>query len=78
MAGLGDASQFLRQGEQPQAESEQHVIMSHRMRSFLSLIGVEQRSLSARADAPAMAGASEFKALLSTPGVSGEHGVSPG
>jgi hypothetical protein len=42
------------------------------------LIGVEQGSLSARADAPAMAGASDFKALLSNPGVSGEHGVSPG
>ena len=38
--------------------------MRHRMRSFLSLIGVEQESLSARADAPAMAGASDFKASV--------------
>ena len=51
--------------------------MGHRMRSFLSLIGVERGSLSAGADAPAMAGASDFKVLLSISGLSGELGVSP-
>src|SRR5262245_8615255 len=74
-AGLGDVAELLGQREQPQAVAEQHVIMRHRMRSFLSLIGVELGSLSASADAPAMAGASDFTVFSLISVVAGDVGV---
>ena len=75
-AGLADVAELLGQGEQPQAESEQHVILCHcALLSELSCLATE--SVRERADAPAMAGASDFKRSLSVSQVLRELGVSP-
>jgi hypothetical protein len=56
-AGLRDVAELLGQGEQAQPESEQHVILGHRVLLFASWLALG--SVGERADAPAMAGASD-------------------
>src|SRR5215211_4999898 len=66
-ASGGDVAELLGQGEQAQAESDEHVMLCHRALLSIRLVAVTL-SLSERADAPAAAGASHFKASLSTCG----------
>ena len=75
-AGLGDVAELVDQGEQTHSLTEQHVILCHRV-LLSALLWLAPRSVSERADAPAMAGASGFQQLLALPKVSGELGVSP-
>ena len=75
-ASGGDVAELLGQGEQAQAESDEHVMLCHRALLSIRLVAVTL-SLSERADAPAAAGASHFKASLFDLRVSQELGVSP-
>jgi hypothetical protein len=74
-AGGRDVAELVGQGEQPQAESDEQVILCH---ATLLSVGVVTPSLSERADAPAAAGASDLNASSSTLWVSQILGVSPG
>jgi hypothetical protein len=75
-AGGRHLAQLLGQGEQTQAESDQHVMLRHTALLELGCVVVTP-SLSERADAPAAAGAANIKSALKDQRVSQALGVSP-
>ena len=73
-AGLRDVAELLGQGEQAQPESEQHVILSHRV-LLVFLIGTWKRGRTR--GRPGHGRGVRMKASLWSPEVSGQLGVSP-